>query len=240
MRRARFSRTASGSSPVLSPRLKLVYGPRLTPPLRLVMKALTCGEQASPERSSRRGTSYGLAQPDEEFGHIVRQRGVPRSRAARRRMHERQLFRVQRLAPKVDCTARPLRAFRTVYGVADERVPDGRKVHPYLVRATGLETASQQCRLRKRLDDAVMGNRRLAARNDRHARALHGVPSDRRLHHTLACDTSMHQREILARHRTGLELAHEVSVSGERLRDHQQSARVLVEAMHDPGARHLA
>ena len=37
-RRARFAATAAGSSPVRKPRLKLAYGPRSTPPARVVIE----------------------------------------------------------------------------------------------------------------------------------------------------------------------------------------------------------
>ena len=46
------------------------------------------------------------------------------------------------------------------------------------------------------------------------------------------------QRQVLARHGAGLQLAHEGRLHGQRLRDDQEAAGVLVEAVDDAGARH--
>jgi hypothetical protein len=61
-----------------------------------------------------------------------------------------------------------------------------------------------------------------------------GWPADRRLDRAVGLDLAVHEREIFAAHGARLELADQVRLRGQRLRDDHQSGRVLVEPMDDP------
>ena len=64
------------------------------------------------------------------------------------------------------------------------------------------------------------------------------VAPDRRVDRAARRRVALHQREVDAAHAAIGELLHEVGLRLDRLGDHQQAARVLVQAVHDAGARH--
>ena len=147
-------------------------------------------------------------------------------------MNEREPFRVQRLARK----AQGARAL-AVGGIADERMSQRREVHADLVRAPGLEAASQEGGKGETLDDLVMRHRLASARHHGHARAAARVPADPRRYRAVTRHPPVHEREVLALHGACGDLAREIGLRRERARDHQEPARVLVEPVHDAGAR---
>ena len=140
-----------------------------------------------------------------------------------------------RAAPAAETRIGPSAAVR---GIADERMAERGEMHADLVRAAGLEPAAQQRRVAEALEDVDVRARRLARGDDRHRRALGRMAADRRVDRVAAREVARGEREVLARHRARLQLAHEVGVRRQRLRDDQEAARVLVEPMHDAGARH--
>ena len=73
---------------------------------------------------------------------------------------------------------------------------------------------------------------------DRHARARARVAADRRVDHAARGRIALHDREVDAAHAAVGELLHQARLRVDRLRHHEQPARVLVEAMDDAGARH--
>jgi hypothetical protein len=85
----------------------------------------------------------------------------------------------------------------------------------------------------------VVRHRRLAARDDCHACPAHRMPADRRFHFPVTLDVPVSESGVLARHAVRLELAHEVGLSDECLRDDEKAACVLVQPMDDPRTRHF-
>ena len=122
--------------------------------------------------------------------------------------------------------------------IADERVADRAQVHADLVGAAGFEPAAQQGGVGVALEHLVMRHCRPSARDHRHLRARDRVAADRRVDLAVARDAAVHHREVLALDAARLELAHEIGLRGQGLRHDQQAAGVLVEPMHDAGARH--
>ena len=64
------------------------------------------------------------------------------------------------------------------------------------------------------------------------------MAADRRVDGAAARDVARGERQVLALHGARRELPHELGLRGERLRDDQEAARVLVEPMDDARARH--
>src|SRR5215831_8643141 len=147
-------------------------------------------------------------------------------------MYEREARGVQRLA------AESKRALPAVGGIADEWMPEGSEMHADLVRAPRLEPAREQRGRAEALDDRVMRARGLAGRNDRHRRAPRRMAPDRCLDRSAVAEVAGRERQVFAMDGTCRELTHEIGVRGQRLRDDEEPARVLVEAMDDARARH--
>src|SRR5687768_7017402 len=106
-------------------------------------------------------------------------------------------------------------------------------MHADLVRASGLEPAFEQGRVSEALNDLVMRRGFPAAGADGHARAAHRVAADRGLDFAVARDASMYDRRILAIDGARLQLPYEVGLRRERLRNDEESARILVQTMDD-------
>ena len=121
--------------------------------------------------------------------------------------------------------------------IADQRMAERRQVDADLVRASGLEATGEQRRDAEALEHVVVRARGLAGRDDRHRRALRRMAADRRVDGAAAREVADRERHVLAPDGARLQLAHEVRLRLQRLRDDQEAARVLVEAMDDAGAR---
>ena len=63
------------------------------------------------------------------------------------------------------------------------------------------------------------------------------MPADRLVDGAAALDLAAYQRLVVAFDGARLQLAHEVGLRFQRLGDNHQAARILVEAVHDAGAR---
>ena len=111
------------------------------------------------------------------------------------------------------------------------------EMHANLMGAAGLQATTQQRCLRKSLHHLVMRDGGFAARDHRHAGAMRRVAPDRRIDPAVPGDFTVDKREIRARHAPRLQLPHEIGLRRERFRDYEQTARVLVEPVHDAGAR---
>ena len=83
----------------------------------------------------------------------------------------------------------------------------------------------------------VPGHRGLSGRDDRHRRALDRMPPDRRIDLSTAPDVACRQRQVLAANGARLQLADEIRLRRERLRNDQQTAGVLVETVNDARPR---
>ena len=167
----------------------------------------------------------------EQRGEIRRQRRMPLARPAGDRVDEPEARGVQRLPRERDGAALSVR------GIADERMAERGEMHADLMRAARLEPAREQRRDAEALDDFVVRARRLAGRDDRHRRAPRRMAADRRIDGAAARDVARGERQVLALHGARRELAHERRLRGDRLRDDEEPARVLVEAMDDARAR---
>src|SRR5215210_280809 len=105
-------------------------------------------------------------------------------------MDEPELLCMQRLALKI--TRARFVCAAAVNGIAHERVADRGEMHAYLMGATRLEPALEQCRFGVARDHLVMRDRRLATGDDRHARAADRVAPDRRFHFSVMCDDAVY------------------------------------------------
>ena len=107
---------------------------------------------------------------------------------------------------------------------------------PDLVGPAGHQVEVEQRPVGEPLADAVAGHRRPAVRDDRHLGAVFRVAPDRRLDPAdRRRDAPLDERLVGLLDPTGLELGHDRGLRGVVPRDHQQTARVAVEAVDDPG-----
>src|SRR5437867_13245524 len=113
-------------------------------------------------------------------------------------MDETEAPRVQRLAME----RYPMAA--TVRGIADERMPERREVHPDLMRAPRLEPARKQCARGEAFAHLVVGDRGLAGRDDGHRSALDRMAADRRVDAAAPSQHSVRKREVFAPYRSRL------------------------------------
>ncbi len=146
-------------------------------------------------------------------------------------MQQPQPFGVQSLPRKGDSAA------LAVDRVADQRMTEGAEMDPDLVSAAGFQAAAQQRGVPEALGHRVARNRLPAARGDRHPRALDRVAAHGSIHGAIARDVAVDDGEVLAPDAARLQLAHEVGLCLQRLRHDEETAGVLVEAVHDARPR---
>src|SRR5215831_4846415 len=182
----------------------------------------------APQAFWRGGTaSQRIDEPTKVFGRLA----FPLHGTLADRMDEREPRRVQSLARE----RRPSRsrAAPAVHRIAEERVPNRGKMHADLVRASRFELAAQKRRAVEMLDDADVRACGPAVRYDRHRRARDRVPADRCVDGHGARNSSRRNREIFPLDRSRRELTHEIGLRRRGLCDHHETARVLVQTMHD-------
>src|SRR5437660_10974633 len=63
------------------------------------------------------------------------------------------------------------------------------------------------------------------------------IAPDWRAHLSVQLDYPVHEGEVVALHRSGLELPNQLGVRSQSLGHHEKSARVLVEPEYDAGSR---
>src|SRR5438105_15652050 len=63
------------------------------------------------------------------------------------------------------------------------------------------------------------------------------IAPDWRAHLSVQLDYPVHEGEVVALHRSGLELPNQLGVRSQSLGHHEKSARVLVEPVYDAGSR---
>lgn len=125
----------------------------------------------------------------------------------------------------------------TIKGIANQRMPDVRHVHTNLMCSTCLEFDGQEAVTREGFENPIVRYSLAAIANDRHLDPLCWVPPNGRIHAAASHEMPLHQCAVLAVHCAGLQLVDQRIVRLQRLGDHEQTARVLVEPMHDAGAR---
>jgi hypothetical protein len=85
-----------------------------------------------------------------------------------------------------------------------------------------------------------MGTRFLTATfHHRHLGSLRRVPTHRRVYDAVTFDLAQRQGQVMPLDAARLQLAHQIGLRRKRLCHHQQAAGVLVQAMHDAGARNI-
>ena len=128
-------------------------------------------------------------------------------------------------------------ALPAIRRIADQRMPERGQVNAYLMGPTGLEPAGEQRAIAKSLAHFIARHRGFPAGDDRHRRAPDRVTADRRIDRAAAGDVAGGERQIFAMDASCLQLAHQVGLGDFGLGHDQQSARVLVQPMHDARAR---
>jgi outer membrane protein assembly factor BamD len=125
-----------------------------------------------------------------------------------------------------------------VQRIAHERKADVRQMHPDLVRAARLQLRPHECVTPEALQDPVVSHGIPAITADRHAGSLGAVTPDRLIHSTASSHDTGAYSQVMALDLTGSNGRDQRSVNLGSARDHQQSAGVLVEPVHDPGPGH--
>ena len=147
----------------------------------------------------------------------------------------RQACRNSRSSPAGPAARRP----GAVDRVARDRVPDRLEVDADLVRAAGDEVELEQGPAGEPLADPVARRRRPAVGDDRHARPRAGSrPIGASMRPTAAATVPGDEREVGLLDPARLELRHEGRLGRVVAGDHQQAARVPVEAMDDARPLH--
>src|SRR3569832_1471340 len=250
-RRRRFSSTCSGSSPTWVARLSEVYGPLLAPPRRVVVQARTvsgAGHSGTSQPSGAASTSVsGIVTQYLQYRlHVVRRRRLPLHGLAGFRMAQTQhagmqgltLKCMQRFAQAIAATRRQTQS-APVRGVAQQRVMDVGHVHADLMRAPRFQSHFDITVSTKTLDHTVVRHGLAPALDDGHALAIHQMTTEGRVDRAARGHHADNDRIKYALTSARLQLRHQALVRGVRARDDQETARVLVEAVHDARARKL-
>ncbi len=127
----------------------------------------------------------------------------------------------------------------TVDRIADQGIANMAHVHADLVGTPGLQLDPGMGVRTEAFQHAVMADRHLAGVDHRHLLPLHAMPSDRRIDGAAGGDHADHDRLVDAADRPCLQLRHQLGVGLQRLGHYHQAGRVLVQAVDDPGARHI-
>ena len=123
-----------------------------------------------------------------------------------------------------------------VHRVARDRVTDRVEVHADLVRSPGDQVELEQGPAVEPFADPVAGDRRSPVGDDGHPGAVLWVAPDRCLDPSHGRrHRALDQRLVGLADAAGLELSHERGLRAVVPGDHQQPARVAVQAMDDPG-----
>ncbi len=112
-------------------------------------------------------------------------------------------------------------------------------VDPDLMRTPGLQGDRQQGMQPKALQNPIVGHRGPAARHDPHTGPIPWVTTNGLVDVPPRHQQPAHEGAVLPVHTAPLQLLHQRLVGGQGLGHHEQTAGVLVEAMHDAGARQL-
>ena len=102
---------------------------------------------------------------------------------------------------------------------------------------TGFQFDPQQRVGAEAAPHSIMRYRWLAARRHRHALAVHRVATNRRVHRSTRHRHAVDHRQILPRDGSRLHLRDQRGVRSRAARHHQQATGVLIQAMHQTGAR---
>jgi hypothetical protein len=118
-------------------------------------------------------------------------------------------------------------------------MPDRRQVDADLVGAPGHEVELEEGPALEALAHAVARHARAAVRDDGHPRPVPRIAPDGRFDAAVrGADRAGYQRQVRLLDAASLELRHQVGLGRIVAGDHDQAARVPVEAMDDAWPRH--
>ena len=181
------------------------------------------------------------AQRIQELAEILRQGCRPPARFRSLRMGEFEMACVQGLTGKPgQGSARAIPAcpdFFPVHWIADHRESEMGHVYADLVGSSGFKPCLEQRARSQALADPVVRDGRFSARAHGHLLAVDRVPAHRGIDHTARDDLTVHQHGIPSAHLALLQLLDQRTVTLQLPGDEQQSAGVLVEAVHDARPR---
>lgn len=123
--------------------------------------------------------------------------------------------------------------------VADHRVAQVLHVHPDLMSTPGFQLYRKVGVMREALGHPVVGNRGPPIADHRHAGATGGMATDGCIDRAAPGGAAMDDGVVFALDRARLQRAHQMGVTGQIERHHQQAAGVLVQAMDDARSGHL-
>src|SRR5512146_335549 len=168
--------------------------------------------------------------------HVVGDRRLPFERAPRRGMGQRQTRRMERLARKgTECRrqrgtascGQPTPA--AVYRIADDGIPDMRKVHAYLVGPASLELHPHECMGAIARDDAIVSDCLASITSYRHARTLRTMASYGRIDGPPTRHRTTTYREVGTLYLALRQCSDESRMRLGRARHDEQAARVRIE-----------
>lgn len=125
----------------------------------------------------------------------------------------------------------------TVDAVADQRMTYVREVYPYLMSPAGLESDANVRVGPEASKHAIVGDGRAAGLANRHPHAVDRVSPDRGIHGTTRRHDTAADRLVFALDVACLELPDQSRMRRQRAADHEQSAGILVQPVHDTRAR---
>ena len=126
-----------------------------------------------------------------------------------------------------------------VYGITNQRVTAPGKVHTNLVSTTGVQLHTDIGKGPEALQHRVVGYGGFAVLLNTHALAVHGMPPDGLINGAATREYAVAYRKIVPRYISFRQLAHQCRVGRQRLGDQQESGRILVDTVDNPGPRHL-
>lgn len=187
-----------------------------------------------------------LAQLFEQCCHVLGQRRGKGEIFAAARMFEFEFGSVQGLARESSNALAQVvvqvfrhQGFVAIDRIADERMVNFRHVHADLVGASGFQLHAQEREFAEAFFDAVMRDGFLAVRAHCHFRAILVMAGHGQVDGVARSDIAVHEGKIGAMHLAVLQLLHQRRMRAQGTRDDHEAAGVLVEAVHDAGARQL-
>ena len=127
----------------------------------------------------------------------------------------------------------------SVYRVANQRMTAPGKVHTNLVGSACFQLHTDIGKSPESLQNRVVSYSGFAVLLDTHALAVHRMPPDGLVYGAATRQYAVTDRKVIARYLSFRQLAHQCRVGPQRLGDQQESGRILVDTMDDPGPWYL-
>ena len=123
--------------------------------------------------------------------------------------------------------------------IAHQWIVDVRHVYANLVGTAGFQLDPHMGVGTETFKHTVMTHRLLTAFHDRHALTLLAVTPDRRVDLATGSDDTDHDALVDTADTAALQLGNQLGLRLDGLGNHHQTGGVLVQAVHDTGARHI-